>query len=110
MSKRVVKILGVPYTIIERDINDDPELDGTAGYCDYTTKTIVIVDIDNAECEANCDKYVFIKGIIRHEIIHAFLQESGLWGQNSWDEEQMVDWMALQFPKILKVFSDLGVV
>ena len=109
MKKKIVKILGVPYTLVESDINDDPVLDGKAGYCDYTTKRIVIVDIEKSVFEGGCDKHTFIKGVIRHEIIHAFLQESGLWNQYSWDEEQMVDWLALQFPKILKVFSDLGV-
>ena len=43
------------------------------------------------------------KKILRHEIIHAFLYESGL-DINSHDidqwarDEEMVDWMAIQFP------------
>lgn len=46
------------------------------------------------------------KKITRHEIIHAFLFESGLdfnsWGRN----EEFVDWLALQFPKIIKAFEE----
>lgn len=107
--KKKIKILGVPYSIVESTANEDSVLDGKAGYCDYTTKRIVIIDVDESEVEEGCDKNVFIKGVMRHEIIHAFLQESGLGEQNSWDEEQMIDWLALQFPKILKVFKQLGV-
>ena len=49
--------------------------------------------------------------VIRHEIIHAFLFESGL-AQNTNDveswamNEEMVDWLAIQFPKLLKAFKE----
>ena len=52
--------------------------------------------------------------MLRHEIIHAFLNESGLsdssnsveaWAKN----EEMVDWFAIQSPKIFKVFQDLDI-
>ena len=38
--------------------------------------------------------------------LHAFLFESGL-TDDSYDEK-MVEWMAVQFPKMLDVFSKLG--
>lgn len=42
---------------------------------------------------------------MRHEVIHAFLCESGM---RQWaEDEQLVDWMAAQFPKIQKVFQKL---
>ena len=45
--------------------------------------------------------------MIRHEIIHAFLYESGMKecssATQSWVEnEEMVDWFAIQIPKIVK--------
>lgn len=51
---------------------------------------------------------VDVKRIIRHEIIHAFMFESGLgfnfehkpFGQ----DETMIDWFAIQYPKIKKIF------
>ena len=56
------------------------------------------------------------KGILRHELIHAFLSESGLsysslnyssgWAKN----EEMVDFFAIQFPKIAKVFKELKII
>ena len=54
-----------------------------------------------------------MKETLRHEIIHAFLNESGLrydakesfgpWTQN----EEMIDWFAIQSPKIFKVYEEL---
>jgi hypothetical protein len=47
-------------------------------------------------------------------VIHAYLSESGLnsssngvdcWARN----EEMVDWFAIQMPKIVKTFGELGV-
>ena len=51
---------------------------------------------------------VDVKRILRHEIIHAFMFESGLgfnfehkpFGQ----DETMIDWFAIQYPKIKKIF------
>ena len=47
----------------------------------------------------------------RHEIIHAFLDESGLAENSSWaQEEEMVDWFAKQFPKLLSAFQEVNAV
>lgn len=49
-----------------------------------------------------------------HEITHAFLDESGLQHCSSvpmgaWARhEEMVDWIAIQFPKIMKAFQEVG--
>ena len=60
------------------------------------------------------DLAAYQRKVIRHEIIHAFLYESGLaenslsasaWGKN----EEMVDWMAVQSPKIFRAFREAGV-
>jgi hypothetical protein len=50
------------------------------------------------------------KTTLRHEIIHAFIAESGLRGSSldvsHWAlNEEMVDWFALQLPKMLSVFE-----
>ncbi|WP_394967432.1 hypothetical protein [Candidatus Allofournierella merdipullorum] len=45
--------------------------------------------------------------IIRHEIIHAFLFESGLAENSDWAQiEEMVDFFAIQFPKLQKAFEE----
>jgi hypothetical protein len=47
---------------------------------------------------------------MRHELIHAFLFESGL-DCCSWaDKEEIVDWIAIQFPKLQNVFEQINVV
>ena len=49
----------------------------------------------------------FRKKVLRHEIIHAFMHESGL-GENSTyaRDEELVDWIAFQFSKMLKAFEE----
>ena len=47
---------------------------------------------------------VYMKKTLRHEIVHAFMFESGLgynWEHGSiGQEETVVDWIAIQLPKI----------
>ena len=86
---------------------EDSFLNTCDGYCDKTTKRIVVKAEDNANELGNYD--VYLKKIKRHEIIHAFLFESGLhenfkheaWGH----EETMIDWIAIQFPKLTAAFK-----
>ena len=104
---RKVSILGTEYSILEEKLGSDT----IDGYCDYTAKEIHI-RIDNYN-ELGNFKQLQNKQL-RHEIIHAFLSESGLQAnfehtQQFGHEETMVDWIAIQFPKILKVFNDLGI-
>ena len=98
-----INVLGTEYTVEYQDLKDE----GIDGFCDYTSKRIVIRS-DNSngleDFEANQKKQ------LRHEIIHAFLSESGL--QANFEhcnrfghEETMIDWIAIQFPKMLKAFE-----
>ena len=44
---------------------------------------------------------------MRHEIIHAFLCESGLAENSDWaTNEELVDWIAIQAPKLIKAWKD----
>lgn len=102
-----VSILGTEYTIQKLSRNEDNYLKNCDGYCDKTSKRIVVNtdndDLDNVE--------VYIKKVLRHEIIHAFLHESGLqenFKHDTWGhDETMIDWIAVQFPKILNVFTEV---
>ena len=100
----IVNVLGVKYTIKESNKLVDSNLENADGYCDFTTKTIII-DTFKDSPGAVKDLDAYRKHVIRHELVHAFLFESGLdscsWGRN----EEVVDWMACQFPKLLKVFE-----
>lgn len=104
---RTVNILGTEYRIIEEEFKDE-EYDG---YCDYTSKEI---HIRNDNVNNVGDFYYLMKKQLRHEIVHAFLSESGL--QSNYEhykqfghEETIVDWFAIQSPKIFKLYEELGI-
>lgn len=88
-----------------------------AGYCCGEKPLIVIADLDDEKHfsfhdEAEKDSY--FKSSLRHEIIHAFLNESGLkdnfeHANQMGHEETMVDWIAIQFPKIAAVYQKLEI-
>lgn len=67
--RKTVDILGEKYTITFKTSEQDTRLSTTYGYCDYGKKSIVI----NREFEPR-----FQRITVRHEVIHAFLFESGL--------------------------------
>ena len=103
-NMQTVNILGTEYKIIEEVFGEKDE----DGYCDYTSKEIHIRS-DNANSIGNFE--YLTKKNLRHEIIHAFMAESGL--QANWEhtlqfghDETTVDWFAIQFPKILKAFEE----
>lgn len=115
MKNKEIEILGTLYKIIF--INDDKEvrLKENWGFTDFHTKEIFIRDDIEEETKDSCKNLVDFKNkVIRHEIIHAFLYESGLrensnkiyaWAEN----EEMVDWFAIQSPKLYKVYKELDI-
>ena len=106
MSKpTTINILGTDYTIEYKTEYEDQALLSMGGHCDYTTKKIVIRSTYPEEVNDVEDMSVTIQDTIRHEIVHAFLRESGL-SYSSWaNNEEIVDWIALQFPKMQEVFK-----
>ncbi len=109
-----VNILGAEYEIIIEPRNSNRKLEQCNGYCDSSVKEIHLCDMKDDESDImaihNMDEYR--KRALRHEIIHAFLEECGLSNNSSDSEnwavnEEMVDWIALQFPKMLKAFREV---
>lgn len=104
--KQSANILGTEYKIVFV-----PSLNERGGETDYYTKTIKISELEGIpESELTENKQEFQKHILRHELVHAFLFESGLdansgsseaWASN----EEMVDWVAIQIPKIMAVYE-----
>lgn len=111
-----IDVLGTKYQVNRYGYKDKPifETRSYDGYCDPIEKEIAIVDLTTHpdfkdETEAYCRKAE--KMTIRHEIVHAFFNESGLmdsslqyssgWAKN----EEMVDWIASQFNKIMECFK-----
>lgn len=101
-----ISILGSEWTIVERSQSEDAKLENADGYCDWTTRTIVV----EREMVGNLgDMESYVRKVKRHEIVHAFLEESGLsecayspeaWARN----EEMVDWLARIGPKIYEAW------
>lgn len=104
-----VNILGTEYTIKEATTEEDSKLEEMNGYCDITTKEIVIENIKEDKFTVK-DLKAFKNKVLRHEIIHAFLYESGLHTntENQWAvNEEIIDWIAIQLPKIIEVLNKL---
>lgn len=101
-----VNILGTEYSVKFKELfNQDID-----GYTDNTSKQIVV----RSDNENHIGDFEYLqKKQLRHEIIHAFMSESGL--QANWQhaekfghDETTVDWIAIQFPKIQKAFEEVG--
>lgn len=100
----IVEVLGVSYDIFESTESEDADLAGIEGYCDHTVHRIVINTFEPGDGIYE-DLDAFRQRVVRHELIHAFLYESGL-GEDSWaDNEEIIDWIARQFPKMLEAFK-----
>ncbi|MBR5583360.1 MAG: hypothetical protein IKW21_02405 [Lachnospiraceae bacterium] len=99
-----VNVLGTEYSIIETNKVDDINLEQCAGYCDASVKKIVIDTFQNTPGSME-DLDKFRKQVIRHELIHAFLSESGLECESWAKDEEIVDWIAIQFPKLIEAFE-----
>lgn len=106
-----VNVLGEEYTITQ--CRDDPRLENIDGFCDETTKEIVVETYEGDDgkpgVKSNLD--VQRKKNVRHEIVHAFLFECGLAENSQWAQnEELVDWIAIQGPKIYKAWQETGAV
>ena len=113
-----VSILGTEYEIKITSTREDdffeenPEVDG---YCDSSSKTIGVKSAESM-VEYQKSKGYFpvdnphkdVADTIRHEVIHAFMSESGLCSQSTiWaHDEQLIDWLVQMIPKIEEVMGD----
>ena len=106
-----VKILGMEYEIImDAEEKDYPKLKGLSGYTDFSIKKIVIRKFEKDEASLENLEY-YQQEVLRHEIIHAFFYESGLDGNSDFARnEELIDWIAIQFGKMLNVFIKVGAI
>ena len=111
MKTYSLNILGSKWKLKVVPKTYDPMLIECDGFTDRSNRTMYVYDgeFDAMEVDALKDFPEYIKAVKRHEIIHAFLYESGLaqcaehpkYGHSEMD----IDWMALQFSKMLEVFK-----
>ena len=91
------------------------EMINWCGSCNHLTHEILIGDASEEEffgAMSEEEQKFQTKRTLRHEIIHAFFNESGLQDDSSVPEsgwatnEEMIDWIAIQFPKIMNAFKE----
>ena len=117
----IVSVLGTDYEIIRKKYDEDPEFKERSidGYCDGLLHQIVVCDMQTYPGMENEPAEVCQlseNATLRHEIVHAFFNESGLkdcafavespWAKN----EEMVDWIALQGPKIYAAWQSVSAI
>lgn len=120
MKNMKVNILGTEYSIETHKVSEDEYMQKNrlAGYCGEEDKRIIIADMSEEEYFTGMDEKSqkkYWRKVCRHEIIRAFFNESGLsdssncydgaWAKN----EEMVDWFAIQSPKIFAVCQSLDI-
>ena len=101
-----INVLGTDYEVVLNAKEEDyPDLKYGDGYCDFTIKKIVVAEI-SPDDESGEDLEFYQQKVIRHEVVHAFMYESGLDVCSEWGrDETLIDWIAIQSPKLFKAFE-----
>lgn len=112
MFLKNVNILGTEYAVLEQSENKNQKLKNCDGLCEQYSKQIILNDFKETENEVmrvdNFEEYK--KKVARHEVFHAYFGESGLRGSSEYAEnEELIDWLAIQSPKIFKTFQELEI-
>lgn len=109
-ESRKINVLGTDIKIVFREEKEDSQLEDLGGYYD-SSESLIVVKIPEKDKHSLGNLENWQKKTLRHEIIHAFLYESGLdWSASASDcwatNEEMVDWLAIQIPKIYTIFRE----
>lgn len=104
-----VNVLGTEYTILF-DVPEEDMPENSDGCMDQSTKTIKITKMEPCR-NSLADLLEYKKKVLRHEIVHAFLYESGCWNNSgtsdAWGQDKTItDWFAIQGPKIFRAFQE----
>ncbi|MCD8308441.1 MAG: hypothetical protein LUD19_01205 [Clostridia bacterium] len=113
-----VNVLGTTYEIVKLKYNEHKMFadSGAGAFIEFYEKRITCCDMStyegwDKESKKTVEEYE--KQNLRHEIVHAFLFESGLHDNseraNAWARnEEMVDWFAINGAKIYKAWQEVG--
>lgn len=104
-----LNILGTKWKLKEVSRDTDPMFGTVDGFTDRSSRTMLVASESVCEPGAFMNWPEYLKSVKRHEIIHAFMIESGL-AQEMYHppygtDEQAVDFFAIQFPKMIEVFQ-----
>lgn len=100
-----IDILGTKYSVKEDKSLIHTQTDGI---CKLYDKEILLRPVEAMLCSEDgwATKERRYREVARHEIVHAFFEEAGLSDYGS--DERLVDWIAKQFPKMLKAMRGAG--
>lgn len=101
-----IEILGTVYQLLVDDGGMDQQ--NADGVCRCYAKRIQVRPPGKMLCQDNDleAKNSRFREVLRHELIHAMLFESGL--GDYCDDEVLVDWLAKMFPKLAELFQEEG--
>lgn len=99
----MINILGQPYEFKRDDLNN-PELAQADGVCKIFDKEITVREKKYLSGDSDKAKTYREEHVVRHELIHAFAEESGV---SYGDDEDLVDWIAHIIPHVNKAFDQL---
>ena len=110
-----VNVLGTEYKIKKASAEEiakamNANIGEYGGFCDSYSKEIAILKPQDVMEGDELSFERMIKETVRHELVHALLNEGGLKASSEWTKkEELVDWIAIQSPKIFKLFEKLEV-
>jgi hypothetical protein len=105
-----VNVLGTEYEIIMATEKDEEYLENCDGKCCYYTKRLYIEKEPFGKYkDSDFDTAEHLKLVKRHEIIHAFNNESGN-NLTEINKERWVSYVAIMFPKMLEAFTEAGAI
>ena len=108
MNTKTVNVLGTDYSVIFANEQEEPRLCNVDGFCDDSAKEIYVDDMSKAaqSPDSKKDLLAYRNKVIRHELTHAMLSESGLQSESDWARnEEIVDWIAIQGMKLYEAWK-----
>lgn len=110
MENKTVNILGMEYEILVQSEKENPKLKDNNGLCEPYSKKLIINDFEECKDDPmiveNFEE--FKKKVLRHECFHAFFGEAGMSSYET--DETLIDWLAIQSPKIFKALIEVGAI
>lgn len=104
-----INILGTEYDYMEKPFAEcgfeDKTIDGEHSMFDKTIKVVTDPYRDSRFDDKPLNQQAYIDKNKRHEIIHAYFATAGA---NQYNEENLVEFLAIQFPKMLATFNEVG--
>lgn len=95
-----VDVLGAEYVVqvgARKELNIQPE---HSGECQYFRKKILVCNEFSEEVKKE-DIPLVLKSIIKHEVAHAFLYESGR--EENANDEDLVTWLEIMSNKLVEL-------